>query len=170
MAPFPGLRLGWSQYLRKTPRLWFAILISLEDEWDQWQGSELWEDRAGVLTKHMVGVRRVDGDVDGRDTSSYSSSTSSSSSSSSTLLKRAQQVMVLWSGDLCKILTNNITLHQLYQGIFSKYSRISCLILPCGRYEWIMSSSLSFSVSGPSSVGKQFQCGKLGFHNHFREE
>ena len=167
VAPFPGLRLGWSQYLRKIPRLWFAILISLEDEWDQGQKSELWEDRAGVLTKHMVGVRRVDGDVDGRDTSSYSSS-SSSSSSSTTLLKRAQQVMVLWNGDLCKILTNNITLHQLYQGIFGKYSRISCL-LPCGRYEWIMSSSLSFSVSGPSSVGKQFQCGKLGFHNHFRE-
>ena len=67
-------------------------------------------------------------------------------------------------GMFCKI-----TLHQLYQGIFSKYSRISCF-LPCGRYEWIMSSSLSFSVSGPSSVGKQFQCGKLGFHNHFREE
>ena len=62
--------------------MWFAILISLEDEWDQWQGSELWEDRAGVLTKHMVGVRRVDGDVDGRDTSSYSSTSSSSSSSS----------------------------------------------------------------------------------------
>ena len=149
--------------------MWFAILISLEDEWDQGQGSELWEERAGVLTKHMVGVRRVDGDVDGRDTSSYSS-TSSSSSSSSTLLKRAQQVMVLWNRDLCKIATNNITLHQLYQGIFSKYSRISCLILPCGRYEWIMSSSLSFSVSGPSSVGKQFQCRKLGFHNQFREE
>ena len=165
---FPGLRLGWSQYLRVIPRLWFAILISLEDEWDQGQGSELWEDRAGVLTKHMVGVRRVDGDVDGRDTSSYSSSTSSSSSST-TLLKRAQQVMVLWNGDLCKIVTNNITLHQVHQGIFSKYSRISCL-LPCGRYEWMMSSSLSFSVSGPSSVGKQFQCGKLGFHNHFREE
>ena len=167
MAPFPGLRLGWSQYLRKIPRLWFAILIFLEDEWDQGQGSELLEDRAGVLTKHMVGVRRVDGDVDGRDTSSYSSSTSSSSSSS-TLLKRAQQVMVLWNRDLCKILTNNITLHQLYQEIFNKYSKISYL-LPCGRYEWIMSSSLSFSVSGPSSVGKQFQW-KLGFHNHFREE
>ena len=39
-----------------------------------------------VLTKNMVGVGRVDGDVDGRD---------ASTSSTSTLIKGPQQFMVL---------------------------------------------------------------------------